>query len=158
MFTCRIVGIDDLEFEQINQTLGSTLKKEAFKDGNIAFVSKTFTDGDNGIVGKNVRFSIPTAFNPNEEESIEIGALLESQPYYYSAGYTPDLIVSNDYFEKLVKEPLIEMVKVDYDDPFSKSIETSIMDLIKDNQFVSICYRQVYKTVPMNLLFWKVSV
>lgn len=137
LFTCRIVGIDDLEFERLNQTLETPLDKESFKNGEVAFVFKNFTEGDNSIVGKKVKFSIPTALNPDEEESIEIGALLEKYPVYYSAGYNPELIISNDYFEELVKQPLVEMIKIDYNKPFSKSTETSIMNLLKGNQLLS---------------------
>lgn len=56
MFRCRIVGIDDLEFDRLNQGLEKPLDKEALTDF----------------------------------------------PAYYSAGYNPDLIISDDYFEKLV--------------------------------------------------------
>ena len=34
-------------------------------------------------------------------------------------------------------QPLIEMIKIDYDVPFSKSVETSIKKLIKSNKFIS---------------------
>ena len=137
MFSCRIVGIDDLEFDQLNQKLETPLDKEAFENGEIAFASKIFTKGDNGIVGKKVNFSIPTDKNPGREETITIGALTD-YPAYYSAGYNPDLIVSDDYFEKLVQQPLIEMIKVDYEEPFSKSTEDSIIDLIKENKLLSV--------------------
>ena len=55
-FTCRVVGIDEVEFEKINNTLLNPLDKEKFKNGEIAFVSKTFTQGDNGITGKKLNF------------------------------------------------------------------------------------------------------
>ncbi len=136
-FTCRIVGIDELEFERINNTLKDPLDKEKFKNGDIAFVSKTFTQGDNGITGKKVEFSIPTALNPDKKESIETGAVIDVYPAYYSAGYTPDLIVSDDFFDKIMGQPLIEMIKIDYDEPFSKSVETSIKKVIKSNKLIS---------------------
>lgn len=135
-FTCRIVGIDDLEFERLNQELKNPLDKEAFKNGEVAFASSIFVEDENDMIGKNVRFAIPTAMNPQKEETIRIGAFTD-YPAYYAAGYNPDLIVSDDYFEKLVKQPLIEMIKVDYEEPFSKSTEDAIMNLIKDNQLVS---------------------
>ena len=56
-FTCRVVGIDEVEFEKINNTLQTSLDKEKFKNGEIAFVSKNFTQGDNGITEKKVEFS-----------------------------------------------------------------------------------------------------
>ena len=136
LFTCRLVGIDHIEFERLNQTLEVPLEEEAFTNGAVAFVSKNFTEGDHGIVGKKVRFSVSDPFD-QKEETIEIGALLEDHPAYYSAGYTPDLIVSEDYFQKLVNQPLVEMVKIDYDEPFSKSTEASILDLLKDHPLLS---------------------
>ena len=139
MFSCRIVGIDDLEFERLNKRLDTPLDKEAFDNGAIAFASKTFTEGDNGIVGKKVNFSISNADNLRKEENIEIeiGAFTD-YPAYYAAGYSPDLIISDDYFEKLVRQPLIEMIKIDYEKAFSEKTEDSIMDLIKKNQSLSV--------------------
>lgn len=136
MFSCRIVGIDDLEFDRLNQDLETPLDKQAFDNGEIAFASKNFTKGDNGIVGKKVNFSISSAEYPSKEESITIEALTDF-PAYYSAGYNPDLIISDDYFEKIVRRPLIEMIKIDYEEPFSKSTENSILNLIKENKLVS---------------------
>ena len=59
-------------------------------------------------------------------------------PAYYSAGYSPDLIVSDDYFEKIVQQPLTEMIKIDYKEAFSKNTEDSIMNLIKDSKVLSV--------------------
>lgn len=137
MFSCRIAGIDDLEFERLNQMLEAPLDKEAFENGEIAVASKIFMEGDNGIVGKKVNFSIPNVDNLSKEETIEIGALSD-YPAYYAAGYSPDLIISDDYFEKLVQQPLIEMIKIDYEEAFSENTEDSIMNLIKDNRALSV--------------------
>ena len=137
MFSCRIVGIDDLEFEQLNQELETPLDKEAFDNGEIAFASKIFTEGDNGMVGKKVSFFVPNSDDLSKKETIEIGALTDF-PAYYSAGYSPDLIVSDDYFEKIVQQPLIEMIKIDYKEAFSKNTEDSIMNLIKDSKVLSV--------------------
>ena len=137
MFSCRIVGIDDLEFEQLNQELETPLDKEAFDNGEIAFASKIFTEGDNGMIGKKVSFSISNSDNLSKKETIEIGALTDF-PAYYSAGYNPDLIVSDDYFEKIVQQPLIEMIKIDYKEAFSKNTEDAIMNLIKDSKVLSV--------------------
>lgn len=138
IFSCRIVGVDETEFDKISQSLGQSADKQAFENGEIAFVSKTFTDGDNGIPGKTVRFSIPTSMQPNKEESIKIMEVLDKFPAYYSAGYTPDLIVSEKYLKKLMGENLlIEMVKVDYNKSFSRNTENMVLDLLKDNQQLS---------------------
>lgn len=52
LFTCKVLGIDELEFERINNTLKNPLDKEEFKNGDIAVVFKNFTQGGNGIIGK----------------------------------------------------------------------------------------------------------
>jgi len=136
-FTCRVVGIDEVEFKKINNTLQNPLDKEKFKNGEIAFVSKSFTQGNNGITGKKVEFSIPTALNPDKKEIIELGAIIDDYPAYYSAGYTPDLIVSNDFFNKIMGQPLIEMIKIDYDEPFSENVELAIKKLVSNNKLIS---------------------
>lgn len=66
-----------------------------------------------------------------------IGALTDF-PAYYSTGYSPDLIGSDDHYGKLVQQPLIEMIKTDYEEAFSKNIEDSILNLIKGSQLVSV--------------------
>lgn len=137
LFTCRIVGIDEVEFEKINHTLQNPLDKEKFKNGETSFVSKTFTKGDNGITGKKVEFSIPTALNPDKKEMVEAGAVIDDYPAYYSAGYTPDLIVSDDFFDKIMGHPFIEMIKIDYDEPFSKNVDSSIKKLAAGNKLIS---------------------
>ena len=139
LFTCRIVGIDGPEFDRLNQDLEKPLDKQEFENGGIAFVSKKITDGDNKIPGKTVRFSIPTADEPQKEETIKLGAVLDSFPAYYSAGYTPDLIVSQKYLEKLIgKDTFVEMLKIDYDKAFSQSTEKAVSNLFKNNQLLSM--------------------
>ncbi|MGO0883215.1 ABC transporter permease [Clostridioides difficile] len=138
LFTCRIIGIDDLEFDKLNQEANNLLDKEAFKNGEIAFVSKSITEGDDGIPGKTVTFSLPEGLVPNKEESIKIKTVLEDSLVYYAGGYTPNLIISNNYLKKLLGNPLIELINIDYDESFSKSTETSIQKLVKDNQLLSM--------------------
>lgn len=136
-FTCRIIGVDRLEFKKINQKLENPVNEQAFVKGKVAIASKMFTEGDNGITGKTVRFSIPEGMGTGNEEQISIGAVISDNPAYYAAGYNPDLIVSEDYFDTLVETPLIEMIKIDYDTPFSAQTETEILDVVSDYQKVS---------------------
>ena len=63
--------------------------------------------------------------------------MIDDYPAYYSAGYTPDLIVSDDFFDEIMGQPLIEMIKIDYDEPFSKSVEASIKKLAESNKLIS---------------------
>lgn len=50
------MGIDEVEFEKINNTLQNPLDKEKFKNGEIAFVSKTFTQGVMELQEKRLNF------------------------------------------------------------------------------------------------------
>ncbi|NSG11870.1 hypothetical protein HFM97_05485 [Blautia producta] len=51
---------------------------------------------------------------------------LPDVPAYYSDGYCPDMIDSDDYYGKLLQQPLIEMITTDYEEAFSKNIEDSM--------------------------------
>ena len=132
-FTCRVVGIDEVEFEKINNTLQNPLDKEKFKNGEIAFVSKTFTQGDNGITGKKVEFSL---LNEEKVQSLDIEGVVKD-PTYFSGGYNPTLIVSTSKFFEIIDNPMVELAYVDYKTSFDNSTEKQIKKIFEDSKTVS---------------------
>ncbi|MBE5901496.1 MAG: ABC transporter permease [Lachnospiraceae bacterium] len=137
-FTCRLIGVDDAEFEQLNKTVEKPLNKQEFKEGKVAFFSKSFTEGDHEIPGKTVEFQFLSK-KKNVTSKICIGAMLDENPAYYSAGYSPDLIVSIDHAKKLLGEKaLTEMLKIDYEKAYDGRAEKQIRELLKGNKLVSV--------------------
>ncbi len=136
-FTCRVIGVDDAEFELLNASVEHPLNEEAFRKGEVCFFAKSFTEGDNGITGQRVSF---TLYRGDEEltENIQIGAMLDYSPAYYAAGYTPDLIVSKSYVEALIGEDaLTEMLKIEYHTSYDKETELQIRNLLTKYKGIS---------------------
>ncbi|SFQ41085.1 FtsX-like permease family protein [Lachnospiraceae bacterium XBB1006] len=138
MFTCRLIGVDDAEFEQLNKSVAKPLNKQAFTEGKVAFFNKYFTQGDHQIPGKTVKFCLSSGKRAVSQK-IKLGAMLVSNPAYYAAGYNPDLIVSMQYVKKLLGEKaLTEMVKIDYEKAYDRQAEKQIRSLLKGNKLVSV--------------------
>lgn len=137
LFTCRFIAIDESEFDRINKNMGNKINKNDFKQGSIALATKMFTNGDNGIPQKTVRFYLPEGIEPQKEYSILIDSVIDDCPAYYAAGYTPDLIVSETFAEKLLGNTFTELIYVEYQNAFSVETENSIREIIDSNNLLS---------------------
>lgn len=137
LFTCRFIAIDESEFDRINKNVGNKINKNDFKQGSIALATKMFTNGDNGIPQKTVRFYLPEGIEPQKEYSILIDSVIDDCPAYYAAGYTPDLIVSETFAEKLLGNTFTELIYVEYQNAFSVETENSIREIIDSNNLLS---------------------
>ena len=137
LFTCRFIGVDDSEFDRINKNMGNGINKKDFKQGLIALATKTFTNGDNGIPKKTVRFYLPEGIEPQKEYSILIDSVIDKCPAYYAAGYNPDLIVSETFAKKLLGNTFTELIYVEYESALSIETEKSVREIIDSNKLLS---------------------
>lgn len=137
LFTCRLVGIDEQQFDKLTREFGIKLDKDDFKNGKIALISMNLVDIDNHIVHKKLNFTPRGNSETNKEESIEIGAVIKDCPAYYAGGYNPELIVSNSYLEKIMDNVITELLQIDYDESYSIKTENTILKLIKENHALS---------------------
>ncbi len=138
-FNPRFISVDEKGFEVLNENLGNILNKNDFEEGIIAVAIKTFTEGDNGMTGKTVRFSLPDGKEPDREYTIQIAAVgdIYSNPAYFSGGYSPDLIVSEKYAKELLGEPFTELIDVEYEEAFSKETEQKVKWFFGDDKQIS---------------------
>ncbi len=139
LFNTRFISVDEKGFEILNESLENVLNKDEFENGKIAVAVKMFTEGNNGMTGKAVRFYLPDGTKPEEEHAIQIAAVGNSydNPAYFSGGYTPDLIVSEKYAEELMEEPFTELINIEYEEPFSKETEQKVKAVFEGNKQVS---------------------
>jgi len=139
LFNTRFISVDEKGFEILNESLGNVLNKDEFENGKIAVAVKTFTEGNNGMTGKTVRFYLPDGTKPEEEHAVQIAAVgnIYDNPAYFSGGYTPDLIVSEKYAEELMEEPFTELINIEYEEPFSKETEQKVKAVFEGNKQVS---------------------
>ena len=77
LFVPRLIAVDEEGFRVLNERLGNTMDKEDFENGEIAVAVKNFTEGDNGLTGKTISFSLPEGLKPEQEYSITIAAVTD---------------------------------------------------------------------------------
>lgn len=135
MFAPRFIGIDEIVFDEINKSLGETLNKEAFKNGEIAVIDNFFMNGaDEGMSGKIIEFFFP---KDDKEHSIKIAAVVPRGPEYFAGGYVPNMIVSEKYAKKILGNTLTELINVVYDESYSQSTDDAVLAAFKNNKQVS---------------------
>lgn len=138
-FTARFISVDERGFKNLNESLGNIVDKDDFENGKIAVVTKAFTEGDDGITGKTVRFCLPDGRNTSEEHTIQIAAVggINSYPAFFSGGITPDLIVSEKYAKELLGDLYTELINVEYEEPLSKETEQKVKAVFEDDKQIS---------------------
>ena len=138
-FATRLIGIDETDFHTLNESLGNVLNQKNFEDGKIAVTIKMFVDGDCGMTGKSVHFSLPDSPNPKTEHTIKIAAVgnIENNPATFSGGIVPELIVSNQYAKKLMGETYTEAVLIEYKEPYSEKADKKAISVFQEEKEIS---------------------
>ena len=128
MFNSRLIGLDEAGFALVNEKLGNVLDKDQFMRGEIAVSPNFFLEGDSGMKGKTVHFYLPDGLHPDKEETVKIAAVGEGDinPTYFAGGYIPELMVSENYAQKLMGETFTELIEVVYDEPLSAGTEEAV--------------------------------
>ncbi|MCH1982000.1 ABC transporter permease [Ruminococcus sp. OA3] len=138
-FMPRFIGIDEAGFEVLNESLGNVLDKTEFENGETAVLVSYFTDGDSGLTGKTVRFSLPEGREPEKEYSVRIAAVGDGtiNPAYFAGGYIPDIIVSEKYAKKLLGETFAELIDIEYQRAYSKETEQKVKEVFAGDKKIS---------------------
>ena len=137
-FGTRLVGVDEEGFVLLNKSVGNTLDKEAFENGEDAVVLESaMVAGDFGMAGKTVRFRLPDGLYPDEEYSIRIAAVSSRQVNYFGSGSTPFLAVSENLMKKLLGRTIIELIEIDYRKPYSRETEAAVKAVFADEKRVT---------------------
>ena len=138
-FAPRFISVDEKGFEILNEGLGNILDQDDFEQGKIAVASKYFTEGDNGMTGKTVRFYFPDEAGEKKEHTIRIAAVGDGyiNPANFSGGSVPDLIVSEKYAEEIRGELFTELINVEYEEAYAKETEEKVRDVFKDDKKIS---------------------
>lgn len=132
-YTGRIQAIDENGFDKINQKMGGTLDKSAFTSGEYALLSSFGDISLEACIGKEYSFRLSEE-KADVRHKIEIAAQC---PYDYvsgglAGGYAPNLLVSQEYLISLQKDPILELVNVDYDTPFNQEAEQAVRKIFQD--------------------------
>ena len=112
LFESRLIAVDEEGFALLNKKAGNILDKKEFEDGKIALSPNFWGIGDSKMTGKTVRFFLPNGKDKKQEHSIKIAYVGGKyfNPATFSGGYTPELIISENYAKELLKEAKVKKV------------------------------------------------
>ena len=123
-------GIDETEFDYLNQTLATPVDKEDFLNGKICILQYAgFEISAEDINKQNLLFEV-------QEQSCEIAiGAVSYESYYTSPAIGPNLIVSQEYLERLAPEPCLIKMNLKYDKAFDENTENAVMEILKRSPY-----------------------
>ena len=137
--THTIKGIDTLEFNAINQTLGYSIDKERFERGETAIINTTSSD-----LIECFR-DVPLLNIRNEASEswmqLDIGGIIyrEALQSEVSFGYSDmEILVSNSCLESYVAENSIVSFGMDVKDEFEEQIYNNLKDICSSNDVLMV--------------------
>ena len=131
-FGSSLIGIDEQEFDYLNNSLTHPIKKEDFLSGKVCIVYRNGLDlSDADIIGKNVTCALYEDQQTTKTFIIE-GVTDEN---YYTAllGYPPTIIASDQVVKTFANNPIILKTSIKYHKEYDRDTEQEIMALLEEN-------------------------
>ena len=123
-------GIDEAEFDTLNQSLATPLDRQDFLEGKVCVlqyggfeIPESYTD------------DFPVTFRIEDQTyQTAIGAV-SYEGYYTSAAIGPVLIVSQSYLERLTDNPYILSLNIKYRNRYDAATEQDILNRLDDSPY-----------------------
>ena len=131
-FGSSLIGIDEQEFDYLNNSLTHPINKEDFLSGKACIVYRNGLDlSDADIIGKNVTCALYEDQQTTKTFTIE-GVTDEN---YYTAllGYPPTMIVSDQVVKTFANHPITLKTSIKYHKEYDRDTEQEILALLEKN-------------------------
>ena len=126
-FLGNLAAIDAAGFEVLDEELKGSVNREEFMAGKVGIVYGLLGVSVIEAIGKELTYFLP---EDDQEHSIKIAAqCIEKHPNYFASGYAPDIIISEQLIGELLEEPVIELLDVDYEEPFNGELDNRIKEI-----------------------------
>lgn len=137
-FSGRLVGIDAAGFDEINQNMNGSLNADAFRAGKTA-VLESFLEEVSAAeaIGKECTFVYQSGDQEISATVFVADKLTGGSPAYIAGGYSPNIIISDQYFEELVDTPITELVEIEYKEPFNPILDQEIKAIFANTDYIS---------------------
>lgn len=133
-FSSSLIGIDDTEFEILNQSMETPVNKEKFLNGETCIL---YRDGlefqDKDLKGKKV--TCAEYKDSNNKRTFEIAGLTDESYYTALSGYPPTIIVSDRVVKGFSNEISAYEAGVFYDEAYDEKTEASVLSLIENSPY-----------------------
>ncbi len=131
-FGSSLIGIDEQEFDYLNQSLEQPINKQDFLLGKTCIVYRNGLDfADEDIIGKNVTCAL------YEDQQMIKTFTIEgvTDEYYYTAllGYPPTIIASDRVVKAFANDPIILKTSIKYHKEYDRDTEQKIIALLEEH-------------------------
>lgn len=134
-FGSFLIGIDDTEFNELNETMEKPVDREKFLSGDTCILYRNSLDFTNDDF-KGKRVTCAEYGNAENTRSFEIAGLTDESYYVGSLlGTPPIIIVSDQVVKDFVDDPLIDKVGIRYREEYDEKAEEEMLSLMDQGEY-----------------------
>ena len=129
-FGSSLIGIDDQEFDYLNESLKHPINKEDFLSGKTCIVYRNgldFTDAD--IIGKKVTCALYA--DQQKAKTFTIGGVTDENYYTALLGHPPTIITSDQVVKTFANDPITLKTSIKYKKEYDRNTEKEILTLLE---------------------------
>ena len=134
-FGSFLIGIDETDFDYLNQLLEHPIDKESFLSGETCLIYRNRLEFKNSdLTGKEI--TCAEYGNGEHTRTFKIAGLTDEN-YYTGAllGMPPTMIVSDRAIEEFTDNTYVSKVGIKYEEEYQKETENALMKLMNDSLY-----------------------
>lgn len=131
-FGSSLIGIDEQEFDYLNNSLEHPINKEDFLCGKACIVYRNGLDfADADIIGKNVTCALYE--DQQTTKTFVIEGVTDENYYTALLGYPPTIITSHQVVNTFANNPIRLKTGIKYHKEYDRDTEQEILSLLEEN-------------------------
>ena len=131
-FGSSLIGIDEQEFDYLNNSLEHPINKGDFRSGKACIVYRNGLDlADADIIGKNVTCALYE--DQQTTKSFTIEGVTDENYYTALLGYPPTIIASDQVVKTFADHPITLKTSIKYHKEYDRDTEQEILALLEKN-------------------------
>ena len=131
-FGSSLIGIDEQEFDYLNNSLTHPIKKEDFLSGKVCIVYRNGLDlADADIIGKNVTCALYE--DQQTTKSFTIEGVTDENYYTALLGYPPTIIACDQVVKTFANHPITLKTSIKYHKEYDRDTEQEILSLLEES-------------------------
>ena len=131
-FGSSLIGIDEQEFDYLNNSLTHPINKEDFLSGKVCIVYRNGLDlSDADIIGKNVTCALYE--DQQTTKSFTIEGVTDENYYTALLGYPPTIIARDQVVKTFADHPITLKTSIKYHKEYDRDTEQEILSLLEES-------------------------
>ncbi len=130
-FYSIMAGLDEEEFDQLNGELPHPIDKKNFMAGKCCIVYRNdLALKDKELVGQSLKF-YSVKEGKEKPQELKIAGVTDDHYLFRVIGMAPNIIVSDRYMKKIINEPYLQRLSIQYQEEFDEKTEQELQSIIQ---------------------------